>query len=392
MSSPAIGLLAVCAATLASAGSTAAAGEGPTERADFRLEFTSKEAGSPTGARLYILYKAPGDSDAKPSPIRRAVIEAPEGTRYGLDRIPACDASDEQLRTNGQSACEEASRVGAGSLTAVTGFGPPFDPFPTEVTLFNTGKGFLELVEQEEPRATLAVDRAVVQGNTAELNPPSTPGGPPDGQTAVREIDLRFDRPSYLTTPPSCPADERWRSRGVFTFADGVTVAVPHSMPCVATDPPPPASASPCLARRSPVGSRKLGRIRLSAKRTTLLRLPVQDPRRTRRSLRWCVKGSRGRVAAVFGNDGQAHLVVSTARGHGNRGVRPGVPLAMVRAAYRHRRSLAGSLLRAGPRGRLLIGARRGRVQFVGVATPALLGKPAALRRAVGLAGLQRER
>ena len=388
MSSRAIGLLAVHAAMLAGAGSAAATGEGSTERADFRLEFTSNEAGSPTGATLYIQYKAAGDPNAKPSPIRRAVIEAPEGTRFGLDRIPACDASEEQLRTSGQSACPEASRVGAGSLTAVTGFGPPFDPFPTQVTLFNTGEGFLELVEQAQPRATLAVDRAVVQGNTAELNPPSTPGGPPDGQTAVREIDLRFDQPSYLTTPPSCPTDRRWRSRGTFTFADGVTVVVPHSMPCVATERPPAASALPCLARRSPVDSRNLGRIRLSAKRTTLLRLPVQPPRRTRRSLRWCVKGSRGQVAAVFGSDGQAQLAVSTARGHGNRGVRPGVPLARVRAAYRNRRSIAGSLQRAGPRGRFLIGVRRGRVRLVGVATRALLEKPAALQRAVTLAGL----
>ena len=229
-----VGALVACLLSMGVGVERSAAAEGSTDRADFNLEFASRAPGSPTTASLHLLYKAPGDPQAKPSPIRRAVIEAPAGTSFGLDRVPPCDATDEELRMSGRSACPSPTQVGAGSLTVVTGFGPPFDPFPAAVTLFNTGTGFLELVEQEQPRATLAVDRATVKGSTATLAPPSTPGGPPDGQTAVREIDLRFDRPEYLTTPGRCPKDGSWRSRGTFTFADGVTVSVPSTTPCAA--------------------------------------------------------------------------------------------------------------------------------------------------------------
>ncbi len=71
-----------------------------------------------------------------------------------------------------------------------------------------------------------------------------------------------------------------------------------------------------CLARRSPIGPRNIGRIRLGHTRARLLRLPVRPPRRTRRSLRYCVRRSRGRVTAVFSSRARrarAKLVVTTA-------------------------------------------------------------------------------
>ncbi len=49
-------------------------------------------------------------------------------------------------------------------------------------------------------------------------------------------------------------------------------------------------------------------------------------PRKTRRSNRYCVKGSSGRVTAVFSKRGRVVLVTTTARAHGNRGLRPGAP------------------------------------------------------------------
>ena len=61
-----------------------------------------------------------------------------------------------------------------------------------------------------------------------------------------------------------------------------------------------------CLSRRSPIGPRNIGRIRLGYTRARLLRVPVRAPRRTARSLRYCVKGSRGRVTAVFSSRSRA--------------------------------------------------------------------------------------
>jgi hypothetical protein len=282
-----------CAAVLASGGS-AAAEKGSTDRADFELRFASATPGSPTAARLYILYKDPDDPDAKPSPIKRVVIEAPAGTDFGVDRVPACAATDDELRAEGRAACSKDSRVGAGSLTAMTGFGPPFDPFPTVVTIFNTGQGFLELVSEEDTDSTLAVDRAAVHGSTAVLTPPSTPGGPPDGQTAVREIDFRFDRPQYLRTPASCPPDGRWRSRGVFTFADGATVAVPSSTPCVAAKERPRLRLR-VRPRRVRIGDRVRFRFRVTSDDRRCVRGALV--RFAGRRLR---TGPRGRAAIVL--------------------------------------------------------------------------------------------
>ena len=56
-----------------------------------------------------------------------------------------------------------------------------------------------------------------------------------------------------------------------------------------------------CLARRSPIGPRNIGRIRLGYTRSRLLsRVRVQPERRTARTFRYCVTGRAGHVMAVF--------------------------------------------------------------------------------------------
>jgi hypothetical protein len=54
------------------------------------------------------------------------------------------------------------------------------------------------------------------------------------------------------------------------------------------------AGAGKCLARRSPIGPRNVGRVRLGYTRRRLLRLPVRVVRRTRRFHRYCVRKSSG--------------------------------------------------------------------------------------------------
>ena len=77
---------------------------------------------------------------------------------------------------------------------------------------------------------------------------------------------------------------------------------------------------------------------------------------------------------------------MSTASGHGNRGVRPGRGSGLL-SAYPLRIALGKGLFRAGPGRRQVIGVRRGRIRFVGVATDRLLGRPASLRRAIARLG-----
>ena len=164
------------------------------------------------------------------------VLDLPRGTTVsrGLTR---CTASDEQLRLHGRGACEHGSLVGRGWLTAITGIGPPVDPVATDLWLFNSPEGLLELVQGDGQDATLAVERGTLRRTRLVFEPPTTPGGPPDGETAVSEIHWEIagrapGRAAWLTTPPRCPRRRAWRSRGAFTFADGVTEVVRAASPC----------------------------------------------------------------------------------------------------------------------------------------------------------------
>ena len=142
-----------------------------------------------------------------------------------------------------------------------------------------------------------------------------------------------------------------------------------------------------CLARRSPIGPRNIGRIRIGYTRARLGRLPVQPVRKTRRSYRYCVKASSGRVTAVFSRRGRVALVTTTARAHGNRGVRPGASAGTVRRAYSRRVAVGRGLYRANRRSPRLIGVRNGRVRFVAVAGRSLVRSGRELRRHLRLAG-----
>lgn len=135
-----------------------------------------------------------------------------------------------------------------------------------------------------------------------------------------------------------------------------------------------------CLARRSPIGPRNIGRIRLAYTRRRLARLPVKPARRTRRSYRYCVKGSTGRVTAVFSPRGRVRLITTTARNHRLRRVAPGGRLRALLRRFPRARAIGPGLYRAGPRSGRLFGLRRGRVRFVAVADRRLIANRRALR------------
>jgi uncharacterized protein len=146
-----------------------------------------------------------------------------------------------------------------------------------------------------------------------------------------------------------------------------------------------------CLSRRSPIGPRNIGRIRLGLTRRRLSRVRVKSIRRTRLTRVYCVTGSRKRVTAVFSRAGAragVKLVTTTARGHRMRGVGPGASGRRLRSRFHALRDLSHSLFRARPGSRRLFGIRRGTVRFVAVADKRLLGNHAALRRHLRRAGL----
>ncbi|MDQ6915806.1 MAG: hypothetical protein M3155_08355, partial [Actinomycetota bacterium] len=228
------------AITTLALGLTGPAAATVTPRGDFALRFGTQTPNAPTSIHLQILYKA-ADPAAKPSPIRRVLISAPPGTHFDTKALPECTASDPELLIAGDGACPVASRLGIGKLTAITGFGPPLDPFVADVTIFNAADSIVELVKDHASGRPVATDRFRIEGSSWIGTPPMTPGGPPDGQTAVREIDFTYSpAAAWVRTPPSCDASGRWTSTASFTYADGVTANVSDATPCArpATSPP----------------------------------------------------------------------------------------------------------------------------------------------------------
>ena len=176
------------------------------------------------------------------------------------------------------------------------------------------------------------------------------------------------------------------------TLAGPVSIATDSANPGTLTLPRVGASVSTlpgrCLSRRSPIGPRNIGRIRLGYTRAQILRrVRVQPERRTARTYRYCVTGRSGVVTAVFSSRSRrakVRLVTTTARGHGNRRVRVGSRSARFARAYPRRRRVARGIFRAGPRSPRLFGVRRGKVSFIAV-TRSTRG----LRRSLRLAGVR---
>lgn len=151
--------------------------------------------------------------------------------------------------------------------------------------------------------------------------------------------------------------------------------------------------AGKCLAQRSPIGPRNVGRVRLGyTRRRALRRIGPQPVRRGRVVYRWCVRRSAGRVTAVFSSrsarKGRVRLVATTSPRHRSRKVGRGVGVGRLAQRFPKSSRLGPGLFRAGPRSPRVFGVRRGKVRFVAVADRRLLRHPRALRRYARRAGL----
>lgn len=212
----------------------AARAEAELPRQDLTMRFTTAAPGTSTGTRVSILFRNPSDPDGKPIPVRREVFVFPRGTRFDPAVVPPCDASPAELMLFGEAACPRRSRVGGGTGTAISG--TPFDPVPLDIAAFENGSG-LSLVTTVRPLGFRFVARGVRKGRTMTVHYPRAPGGPPDGETALREVHNKFaarsvGRRAYVRTPAVCPRSGRWRFVGRFTYSDGVTQRAVSTQRC----------------------------------------------------------------------------------------------------------------------------------------------------------------
>jgi polyvinyl alcohol dehydrogenase (cytochrome) len=200
----------------------------------FTLRFTARRPRRGTGALLHAVVQRSSPS-AKPSPLRTEVLDLPRGARFNGGAVPACRASDNQIDLLGPSACPKSSEVGSGTIQVA--IGSPLDPETADVTIFNWGKGPIEVVTAPGTNVTLAIDRGDFTGPGELTNhPPRAPGGPPDFETSVSQADFTyFNSRGFITTPQSCPRSHQWVSRIRYSTANGRSYRATSSTPCVST-------------------------------------------------------------------------------------------------------------------------------------------------------------
>lgn len=111
-------LLAALLAALLVAGATAAdqyaPGEGSRQTAS--IDFTSKRPAASSGLAIDIDYVNPDDPEAKPPAVREIFIRLAKGARVDTSVPPLCEAGDQELIAQGESACAAESKVGEGFL------------------------------------------------------------------------------------------------------------------------------------------------------------------------------------------------------------------------------------------------------------------------------------
>jgi len=388
----AIGAAAVVAA-VAAAGTAQAAGP----RQVGSMTFTTTVPGAPTGLVSTFHFRNPDDPGAKPYAVARMNVRGPEGGVIDTTVPAPCRASNAELLALGPPACPEDSRIGGGYVLSDTGGRDPFPRYSrTTITSFNNHGEVIGLGINDDIPAIRAIDRTKVGQGGSSTTFPVFPGvPPPEPYTPYSTLHMHFPPyvrggRAYNRTPPTCPPAGHWTFTHEFIYHDGVSQTVRSTSPCQ----PGGSRLAPCLSQRSPLGRRNIGRVRLGASLETLLALPVRPPRvsRSRRSMRWCVKRSRGAVVAVLDRRGRALLLVTTAHGHGNRGLRPGSTVRRMRSAYPRSRRVMSGVLRTHPRSRQLVGVRRGRIRFLAVASLPLMREHRALRRALTRLGTRRPR
>jgi hypothetical protein len=208
------------------------------------VTFSSRTPGTATGLSESAVYVNPTDPSAKPPAVRETVTTFASGFQIDTSVPAQCTASDQTLQAEGDAACPAASRVGGGSATLATGLSGPGASFPVDIDAFNDRDQIVFIFKAHGTGAVAGVVRGMVEhGETLATAIPSEPGGPPDFQSSLKQIQLNLDRItvmrggrviSYLRTPPRCPSSDQWVSHTTFTYSDGVSQTLAASTPCTA--------------------------------------------------------------------------------------------------------------------------------------------------------------
>jgi hypothetical protein len=217
--------LAAVGVVLAIVGGVDAAAAAASERLVAELKLTSHRPNQPTGATLHLVW--PKDENGKPKTQKVGVFRPPAGTRINEAAIPACTATDAELRAQGGAACPDGSALGPGRVTFVSGIGSPLDPVTLDNDWYHAPGQLIGLFHPPgSSMPIIAVNRVDIQGSAFVARPALPPGYPPGSKTAPKQSDQEIYGMSttggaFLTTPPRCPRSGRWVSHAKMIFEDG---------------------------------------------------------------------------------------------------------------------------------------------------------------------------
>jgi hypothetical protein len=206
-------------------------------RVDYAQMFTTSVPGAPAGSDTQLLYKNPNDPNAKPIPVRREVFTFPSGTSYDETVVPDCTASDLEIQLFGPSACPADSYVGGSQGdTTMTGFDNSEQA--ADVYAWDQGGDLVLLGGSHDIQPIRFVTHARRVGQVVTVEVPRTPGGPPDGESALRRVHHVFPARTlgsraYMRAPRRCPKSGYWTFKGEFTFSDGVVETDTYRQACV---------------------------------------------------------------------------------------------------------------------------------------------------------------
>lgn len=204
-------------------------------RVDYKQVFSTPVPGQSAGTDTQLLYKNPNDPNAKPIPVRREIFTFPEGTVFDGAAVPDCTAPDVELQLMGDAACPAESRViFSQGDTSMAGFDDSEQKL--DVNGYDDANG-ARVIGTAEGTPIHGVAHVTNKGRVATVDIPFSPGGPPDGESAVRRVhNISLPRElgghAYIRTPPTCPAGGVWHFDAQFVFADGATEPDSYDMPC----------------------------------------------------------------------------------------------------------------------------------------------------------------
>lgn len=288
---------AMAAGVVAASLAAPAAASADHARVDYTDTFSTRTPGAATGRTFTADFFHTADPAAKPPPVTHVHVLLPEGGRFNTNAVPQCTATDAQIVAQGAAACQEGSKVGQGVIVVDTGFPEPERMLTSDFTFFNARDALILMAEERKNGARVVV-RGVIRERTFDLDVPPLPGTPPDGGANRHEVitinPATGPGGSFLTTPPTCPADGAWVLTTTWTFRGGETVTRESRSPCETAAPG--AVQRLTFFRRQRARAGRNGALRLRARRATTAVVEIERGGQRVRTLRTQLRAGLNRL------------------------------------------------------------------------------------------------